>query len=454
MALLLGLGMTLATGCSRGGEDRPDNRITVWSLESLPPRMATTKEIVARFERRTGIEVELVGVEEARLPQLIMSAAAAGRLPDVIGAVTLSQIWQMYGNDLLDTRAASRIVDGLGAGTFDANALALASDGDRRLAVPSDAWLQLLVYREDLLAQAGLPAPTSYRSLLTTAARLDRGDRYGIAAATDPGDVATQQSFESLALANGCQLVDDAGKVRLDTPACRTAFETYDALARGHGAPGTQNLDSTRATYFAGRSAMLLWSSFVLDELAGLRADALPSCPRCADDRAFLARRSGVVTAIRGPDGKAPAQFGEVTSWVITRDAETGASRAFVSHLMGAGYADWFGMAPEGKIPVREGTPGDPGSFLRAWRTGSIGVDTRRPMDEIYPAELLDRLADGVGRMRRWGIAQGEGALVGAANGELPVPRAVSAMTGGQLPPERAAREAHDDVTALQKSLR
>ncbi|MZE71118.1 bicyclomycin resistance protein, partial [Streptomyces sp. SID5789] len=45
------------------------------------------------------------------------------------------------------------------------------------------------------------------------------------------------------------------------------------------------------------------------------------------------------------------------------------------------------------------------------------------------------------------------GALVGATNGELPVPKAIGAMSGGQISPSEAAREADEDVAALKKSL-
>ncbi|GAA2441053.1 ABC transporter substrate-binding protein [Streptomyces macrosporus] len=444
----------LLPGCSGETNVTPDDRITVWSLENLPPRMAATEEIVARFEEETGIEVELVGVAENQLPQMVMSAAAAGDLPDVIGAVTLGQVWQMYANDLLDTDVAGDVVRALGTDTFTPDALHLTGDGDRRLAVPSDAWLQLVVYRADRFRQAGLPAPDTYRNLLRAAEELDGDGRVGVSLATDPGDVATQQSFEDLALANDCEMVRANGDVTLDTPACRRTFAVYDALAREHGAPGTQTVDSTRATYFSGSSSVLVWSSFVLDELAGLREDALPSCPECADDRGFLAENSGIVTTLEGPDGTGPTQFGEVTSWAVTRTAETRASRTFVEYMMGEGYEDWFGMAPEGKIPVRTGTPDDPGGFLRAWRSSSLGVDRREPMDRVYPPELLDRLADGVTEMRRWGITQGQGPLVGATGGELPVPKAIGAMTSGQLSPDEAARDADEEVSALRDSLR
>ncbi|MBP0460345.1 ABC transporter substrate-binding protein [Streptomyces montanisoli] len=452
--LAAALGTGLLAGCAgRTGPARPDNRITVWSQENLPPQMAATRKIVDRFEKRTGIHVKVVGVDEKQLPQLIMSAAAAGTLPDVIGGVPLGQVWQMYTNGLLNTKAAGRIVDGLGRSTFDANALGLTSDKSRDLAVPSDAWLQLLVYRKDLLAKAGLPVPHTYGQLDHDAKALKTRGRDGISVATDPGDPFTQQSFEDIALAGGCQLVNGAGQVTLDSPACRNSFALYDRLGRTYGEPGTQTVDSTRATYFAGKSGMVLWSTFLLDELAGLRNDALPSCPQCKHDKGFLARNSGVTTALSAGPGHKSAQFGEIASWAVTKTAETGASEKFVRYMLDQGYTSWFGMSPEGQIPVRHGTAAAPDKYLKAWRASTIGVDTRERLDQAYPKALLDQLVAAVGHMQRWGFKQGQGALVGATNGQLPVPKAISAMTGGQTSPAQAARQAQDEVSALQKSL-
>ncbi|CAC44667.1 extracellular solute-binding protein [Streptomyces violaceoruber] len=448
------LGIGLLSGCaSSTGPGRPDREITVWSQENLPDRVAATQKVIDGFEKKTGVKVKLVGVDEKQMPQLIMSAAASGTLPDVIGAAPMGQVWQMYSNGLLNTDIPKRIVDGLGRDTFNANALELTSDGGTSLGVPSDAWLQLLVYRKDQFGQRSLPAPTTYAKALAAAKALTTEGHDGISAATDPSDAFTSQSFESLALANDCQLVDDRHEVALDSPRCQEAFRTYDRLARTYGAPGTQTVDSTRATYFAGRSSMVIWSSFLLDELAGLRKDALPSCPQCAKDPRYLSDHSGIVTAMQGPDADEAAQFGEITSWVTTKTAETAASREFIEYMMGTGYESWFGMAPEGKIPVRKGTAAEPERYLDAWRHSDIGVDTRKPLDEVFPTSLLDQLADGVSNMRRWGITQGEGALVGATNGELPVPKAIGAMTSGQSSPSEAARDADEEVAALRKSL-
>lgn len=445
-SLILAMGLA---GCGGDGDDT----ITVWTEENLPDRMAVQRDLVADFTRRTGIRVNLVGVAEDQFSQVITSAAAAGRLPDVIGALPLASVRELEAGDLLDTETPARVIEDLGPQTFSPQALALTSTGDTRLAVPSDAWVQLLLYRKDLFAAAGLPPPDGYDALLKAARTLGTGETAGIALATDAHDPFTAQSFEHLALANGCRLVDARGGVALTSPACVRAFDLYTRLARDHSVPGKQDVDSTRATYFSGRAAMTIWSSFILDELAGLRADTLPSCARCRTDPRFLAENTGVVTALRGPDGTAPAQYGEIVSWAVTRTADREAARRFITFMMDEGYARWFGMAPEGKFPVRRGTVADPDRFEQAWARAPAGVDTRTPLAEIYPAAVLDALRRGPTTLTRWGIPQGQGELVGALMGELPVPRALAAAVDGSVTPAQAAAQAARDVTTVKRGI-
>jgi multiple sugar transport system substrate-binding protein len=443
----------LLAGCSTGNNASHPNQITIWSEENSDPQIADTNKIIGQFEKESGVKVKLVGIAENQLPQLIMSAAAAGTLPDVIGGLPIGQVWQMYSNGLLNTKVSSQIVNSLGTSTFDKNALELTSDKAQNLAVPSDAWLQLLVYRKDLLAKAGLPAPDTYAKLENAAKTLNTGGQEGISVATDPSDVFTQQSFESIALANGCQLVNSSGQITLDSPACKATYRLYDKLGKTYGVTGTQTVDSTRATYFAGKTGMVLWSTFLLDELAGLRSDALPNCPQCVHDKNFLSSRSGVVTELSGPDNNKPAPLGEVASWAVTKTANAGAAQKWVEYVMTKGYENWFGMSPEGQLPVRHGTATDPQEYVNAWRHSEIGVDGRKPLDKAYPSALLDQLVSGVNHMQRWGFKEGEGALVGATQGQLPIPKAISSMTNGQTDPDQAAKQSDQDVSALQKSL-
>lgn len=422
------------------------NEITVWTEENLADRMAVQQAIAADFSRKTGIKVNLVGVAEDQFSQIVTSAAAAGRLPDVIGALPLAAVRELEANELLDTETPAKVVDGLGRDTFSARALELDSAGGRLLAVPSDAWAQLILYRKDLFEKAGLRPPDTYERLEAAAAKLNTGGVAGITLAIAPKDSFTAQSFEHVALANGCQLVDAAGKVTLDSPTCVRAFDFYSRLARDYSVKGKQDVDSTRATYFSGKAAMTIWSSFILDEMAGLRDDALPSCAQCRADKQWLARNTGVVTALRGPDGSEPAQYGEIVSWAITRDARKEAAQRFVSFMLDEGYERWIGMAPEGKVPARKG-------FEDRWNKLPAGVDAKQPLAGVYPAEVLTALRDSPGTFARWGIPQGQGKLVGATMGELPVPKALSAIVDGSLDPPSAAAQAKAEVESIKSGI-
>jgi multiple sugar transport system substrate-binding protein len=232
------------------------------------------------------------------------------------------------------------------------------------------------------------------------------------------------------------------------------ALGFYNDLIRNSSVPGAQDEDTTRAAYFAGQGAMMIWSSFFLDELAGLRKDAAPSCPQCAQDPRFLVDNTGVVTALSGPQGSGPAQYGEVVSWAVLADAATDPAAKFVNFMMSDGYQDWLGFAPEGKFPARTGTAQQPDQYVNAWRSLPAGVDTKAPLSDYYPQSVLDGLATSVDTFDRWGITQGQGDLVGATLGELPVPQAIAAMTSGSIDPATAAKQADDAVTEIQGSLK
>ncbi|HEX4816752.1 MAG TPA: extracellular solute-binding protein, partial [Nonomuraea sp.] len=321
------------------------------------------------------------------------------------------------------------------------------TSGGRLLAVPSDGWAQLILYRKDLFEEAGLRPPDTYEALRAAAERLNRGGVAGITLAIAPTDSFTAQSFEHVALANGCQLVDNSGNVALNSPQCVRAFDFYANLVRNYSVKGKQDVDTTRATYFSGKAAMMIWSSFILDEMASLRKDALPSCPQCREDPEWLAKNTGVVTALKGPDGSAPAQYGEIVSWAVTADAAKDPAARFVAYMMNEGYERWIGMAPEGKFPTRT-------TFAEQWNKLPAGVDTKKPLSDLYPADVLEALRKSPDTLARWGIPQGQGKLVGATMGELPVPKALSAVADGTLTAQAAAAQAKTDVESIKRGIR
>jgi multiple sugar transport system substrate-binding protein len=461
-ALIAGLAVAMLAlaACGGGGDSGGDQggqggSITVWTLEDNAERVKVQQDIVARFQREKGITVKLVPVNEDQFATLMTNASAAGDVPDAIGALSLGLVNKLAVDDISDPDAANEVIEALGRDTFSERALQLVTVDGKPVSIPSDGWTQLLVYRKDLFDQAGLAVPDSYDAIKAAAAKLNAGGVSGIVAATKPGDTFTQQTFEHIALANGCQLTDASGNVTLTSPQCVGAFGFYGDLIKNYSARGAQDVDSTRATYFAGRAAMLVWSSFILDELAGLRNDALPTCDQCKQAPDYLAKNSGIVTGFRGPNGTEPAQYGEISGWALTRDGkgDKEATKTFVQYMMNDAYVDWLGMAPEGKFPVRTGTADDKQKFTTAWDGLKAGVDTKKALSEVYPAEVLDVLRGSVNTFNRWGFPQGQGQLAGAMLGELPVPNALNSLLDGQTDAAGAAKQSQDAVDELKSGL-
>jgi ABC-type glycerol-3-phosphate transport system substrate-binding protein len=455
MTLLAVVLAMAATGCGGGdGGQAQDNTLTFWSLEDVTDRIKKTQALVDRFQQETGIQVKMSAIAEDQFASQIQSASAAGTLPDVVGALSLGFIHSLAADDIADPDAAAEVVDSLGRETFSERSLRLVDVDGKPAGIPSDTWTNLLVYRKDLFQQAGLQPPQTFDQIMKAATTLKEPGRAGIVAATKPSDGFTQQTFEYLALANGCQLTDDQGNVQLTSPQCVETFRFYGDLIKNGSIAGGQDVDTTRAAYFAGKSAMVLWSSFILDELAGLRKDALPTCQQCRADKEFLAKNSGFVTAITGPSGTGqPTQFGEVTSFAITKDSNTDAAKRFVEFMMSDGYVDWLALAPEGKIPTRAGSKDNPQEYAQAWSKLQAGVDTKKPLADIYPAEVIDALTKSADSMGRWGFEQGQGKLVGAQLNELPIPKALAEELGGQLDADAAAKQAQADVEEIAQSI-
>jgi multiple sugar transport system substrate-binding protein len=436
-------------GGDSGGSGGDANHITVWIEEDLPDRVAATQDIVDDFTKKTGVKVKLVAVAEDQFNQILTSNAAAGKLPDVIGGLPLGQVRTMSANKLIDTEAVGSVIDGLDRGTFNDSALELTADGEDQLAVPSESWVQLLVYRKDLFDKAGLGAPSTYDDVLAAAKTLDSSGVPGFIGANVAGDAFTEQTFEEIGLGNGCELVDDSGEVTFDSDECVAALDFYGQLQQDYSVAGAQDVDTTRAAYFAGKGAMLIWSSFILDEMAGLRKDALPTCPQCKSDPAFLAKNSGVVTSIQGPSGSGPATFGEVTSWTIPSDSATDSAKKFVNYMMTDGYEPWIEIAPEGKIPVRTGDKAGATTYSDAWSKMKVGVDSKAPLSKFYSQDVIDALTSGADNLSRWAIPQGQGDLLGAIQGEQPVAGAVNEVANGTSAAD-AAKKAADAIRAAQ----
>jgi multiple sugar transport system substrate-binding protein len=414
--------------------------IRFWTTEEQPERLAKQQEMAAAFEAKSGIAVEVIPVTESELGTRVTAAFAAGDLPDVIyHELQYALPWAEAG--ILDMDAATEVVDALGTDTFAPGALSMAAFEDGVASVPVDGWTQMLVYRKDLFDAAGLEAPTSFANVAAALEALHNPpEMYGFVAATKVDENFMSQVLEHVFLANGVSPVNNDGFAPLDEAATIEVLDFYKAVAKA-SPPGELYWKQSRELFFAGKAAMIIWSPFILDELAGLR-DSAP--PTINDDPTSgeLASKTGIVTTFSGPSNPDGAAWGEVRYFGITADANTDEAMEFVEYSMDEGYKATLSIAPEGKFPVRRGTADDPEAFVNMWSELPVGVDRKAPLSDLYAQEMIDEIVAGLDVAQRWGVAEGQLSLASKMinaqvfnrvvreyiDGELDGPAAVAAL--------------------------
>ncbi len=432
----------LALGLAAGSVSAEGLRF--WTTEEQPDRLAKQQAMAERFAAASGHDVEVIPVTEKDLGTRATAAFAAGDLPDVIyHTLQYALPWAEAG--ILDTEAASDVIETLGGGTFAPGALAMAAVGDGYASVPVDGWTQMVVYRRDLFDAAGLAAPTSYARVLAAIEALhEPPGMYGFVAATKVDENFMSQVLEHVFLANGVSPVGADGFAPLDEAKTVEVLDFYKAVAMA-SPPGELYWKQSRELYFAGRAAMIIWSPFILDELAGLR-DSAP--PTINDDptSSELASKTGIVTNFSGPSNPDGAAWGDIRYFGITSDAATDAAMEFVRFSMDEGYAQTLSIAPEGKFPVRRGTADDPDAFTEAWSKLPVGVDRKAPLGALYAQEMIDEIVGGLDVAKRWGVAEGQLALASRIVNSQIVNRLVREYIDG-------ARDAASTVAALNEEL-
>ena len=380
-----------------------------WTTEEQPDRLAKQEQMAADFKSKTGISVEVIPISESDLGTRATAAFAAGDLPDVIYH-TLQYALPWAESGLLDTEAATEVIYGLQASTFSPGALDMAAVRGGYASVPVDGWTQMVVYRKDLFEAHGLNPPNSYANIEAALEKLHNPpSMYGFVAPNKIDENFMSQVLEHVFLANGVSPVNGQGLQKLDEKSTVEVLKFYKKI-QDASPEGELFWQQSRAMYFAGEAAMIIWSPFILDELAGLRDSAPPTINSDPTSKE-LASKTGIITTLAGPSNPEGAAWADVRYFGITADADTDNAMEFVRFSMTDGYVRTLSIAPEGKFPVRRGDSENPELYLDAWSKLPVGVDRKAPLADLYPAEVVSSIAAGLETASRWGVREGQLAL-------------------------------------------
>ncbi len=422
--------------------------IRFWTTEEQPARLAKQQAMAADFKKRTGHSVEVIPVSEKDLGKRATAAFAAGDLPDVIYH-TLQYVLPWSEAGILDVETNDDIVNSLQKSTFAPGAISMAQFNGKTAAVPVDGWTQMVVYRKDLFDKAGLAAPTSYANIEAAIEKLHNPpNMYGFVAATKVDENFMSQVLEHVFLANGVSPVNKNGFSKLDEKATSEVLNFYKKIAKASPA-GELYWKQSRAIYFAGKAAMIIWSPFILDELAGLRNSAPPTINDDPTSKE-LAQKTGIVTTFGGPSNPSGAAWADIRYFGVTSDANTNVASEFVKYSMKDGYTATLSIAPEGKFPVRRGEPVNTSKYVKAWSKLPVGVDRKAPLSELYSPLTIDKIVAGLETADRWGVSEGQLSLASKIINSQVINRIVREYIDDQIDVKAAIEKMNKELSSIK----
>ncbi|MBK9054868.1 MAG: extracellular solute-binding protein [Chloroflexi bacterium] len=386
--------------------------LTVWVNETSPEHAAALQNMADEFVAQHQIQVQFQMVMPDLLPDLVASAVLSATLPDLIlHPVEYTVGWAEAG--VLDSDAATAVLNELGAETFDAAALEFVARDNLYAALPAYGWKQIILYRADRYAAQGLAAPDNFEAMLAGAAAFYNAEtlQSGLVVPTESDLITTQQIFEMLAMANGCDLVDTKGEVFFLHPACLDTLDFYREIINQFSPSDVQTDISALNAYLNGQTSLIIASPSVLPIIGGVDPARRPTCAECTSAD-YLAQNSGILTSIQGRSQFAETgSFSELTYLGITTNANAAAAALFANYWFNEGYLHWLAVNPEQKVPLRLGTPAEPTQYIDAWRTFPL-VENGPTMVELFGDEVAAALSQNVADSTRWGFRQGQGQLI------------------------------------------
>lgn len=264
------------------------------------PYAEVLKPLIAEYEAKTGVKVNIESYDENQLTQkLTTEFATRSSTVDVFmtrplqeGKLFYKNSWYEnltpYINNTKKTPAAYNFAD------YSKSAVDAVTYAKGVYTIPLVTEWQVLYYRTDLFKQAGLNPPATFDELIAAAKKMHNPEKniYGIVSRGQRGAAVTQFSTY-LYNFGGDFLVN--GKAAIDSREAIEAFKFYGKMLKEYGPPGVTNMSwaQGQALFQAGQVAMWTDASVFLGNLKD------PTKSQVAD-------RVGVALMPAGPKGNHP----------------------------------------------------------------------------------------------------------------------------------------------------
>jgi multiple sugar transport system substrate-binding protein len=336
-----------------GSTTKPGGSVRLWVMNNGPDPVADTEEIIAPFEKESGIDVKVQLVGWDVQFDRIRNAAVSGKGPDVTQAGTTQVPFfaALGGFEDLSDRVGDIGGDSAYAPGVWQTTQVTGRDGD--YAVPWFTEARSIYYRKDLLKKAGVDPETAFTdwdALKATLKKLkDSGavDNKKTYAFGSPGKQAFDLVHHVMPFvwdAGGSELNDDATESTIASPEAQEGVEfVADLLPGGLFDPTALEKDGQQVedSFKGGRLAVWIGGPWVLATI-----------PRKDDDVwSPVARKNvGVAPMPSGPSGDAYTFVGGSNLMMFKSSQNKDAAWELIKFLSQddtqTAYADLMGMFP------------------------------------------------------------------------------------------------------------
>ena len=273
---------------AQGASDKGAKKEEIRVLLANHPYGELLKAKIPEFEAKTGIKVNVESLQEAQLTQKLTTEFATGSSTvDVFMTRPLQEGLLFIKNGYYQGLGAYDFAD------YPDNSVDVGRKDGVVYIVPLITEWQVMYYRKDLFAKAGIKVPTDFVELEAAAKALTKDGVAGFGSRGQGAAAVTQLS--SFLYNHGGNYLEN-GVAVFDSPGSIDGLRYYGRLLGNYGPQGVGSMswENLMPVFQAGKLAMWTDASVFLDQVVDPTKTAIP-----AED-------VGVAQLPRGPKGDSP----------------------------------------------------------------------------------------------------------------------------------------------------
>lgn len=298
--ILMGCGGGDTAGTSSGDSGELEGEITFWHSFTQGARLDTIQAAADEFmEENPGVTINIETFSWADFYTKWTTGLASGNVPDMSTALPTHVV------EMMDAEALAPLddlIDDIGRDRFSEAALSEGEKDGACYSVPLYSHAQVMWYRKDLLAEAGLEVPTTWDEFAEAAKALTKDGVYGCSFPSGSGDFMATRFLNFYVRSAGESLLTDDLQANLTSDAAIDGINFWVDIYENCSPEDSVNyvtLDQANL-YYQGRTAFDFNSGF---QISGVETnspdlvdqiDCAPLPKINADDPDYAAETSNI----------------------------------------------------------------------------------------------------------------------------------------------------------------